>query len=137
MTVMRRTLVALVLAFAVLGAGCSSPQQPSTAVVAAQKQVQVWQAAVRADQKSLAAECPHTPIACVVDTADFTRLAAARAHLARAEAALERAEGSPVSTTSTCPTGSFCKVFKEPTTTTTCITTPGQTFGWCKPISSP
>jgi hypothetical protein len=93
---MRRSLVGLVLALAVLGAGCSS-EQPNAATVAAQKQVQVSQAAVRADLKTLETECPHTPIACVTDAAVAKKLTIAEAHFTQAVAALKRADpGLPV-----------------------------------------
>jgi hypothetical protein len=84
----RRTLIALVLALAVLGAGCSS--QPS-AVAVAQKQVRVWEATVRADAKAETAGC--LPGAGCPVGALTVKTCLAEQVLFQAEEALYRAEG--------------------------------------------
>jgi len=91
----RGTLVAVVLASAVLGAGCSSQSQPS-ATQTAKKQVQFWLAADQADLRTLRAECPTSSFSCEFSSPAGKKVLADEGHLARAELALERAEGQRV-----------------------------------------
>jgi PASTA domain len=101
---MRRTLVGLVLALAVLGAGCSS--QPS-AVAVAQQKVRALEATVRADSKAELTDCrPPTDRAGVVGTVCsapsrvmFVKIFSDESRLIKAELVLDRAEGDPTTTT--------------------------------------
>ncbi len=102
---MRRNLVALVLALAVVGAGYSFLNPTDTTVsqtpvaARAQRQVRHWVAEDQADLKAVKAECPGTPLSCVVDARASRKLFIAEKHLARAELHLDRAEGEPTTTT--------------------------------------
>lgn len=102
---MRRNLVALVLALAVVGAGCSSVNPTVTTVsqtpvaATAQRQVRHWLAEDQADLKAVKAECPGTPLSCVIDTRASRKLFIAEKRLARAELHLDRTEGEPTTTT--------------------------------------
>ncbi|MGB7052857.1 MAG: hypothetical protein WBG41_14935 [Acidimicrobiales bacterium] len=89
---MRRSLVGLVLALAVLGAGCSSPPQSTISIFAAQQNVATWASAVRADTKAEAKECLATS-RCALNPALKAKTRSDEAHLAQAQAALERAAG--------------------------------------------
>jgi hypothetical protein len=122
-----------VLTLAVLETGCSS--QPS-AVSAAQQNVQKWEAALRVDAEALRVQC-HLAEAAGKGCAEMGMLTAQynwdMAHVDQAQVALDRAEGHPVSTTTSCPAGpDSCGVFKEPsTTTTTCPHSPGMVTVHC------
>lgn len=97
----RRTLVGVVVVLAVLGSGCSS-QQPSAAVVAAQRSVRAWGSVVNADKKAELAYCfrrffTGAPAGqCSPSAALVTKIHADEQHLMQAEAILKRAEaGKP------------------------------------------
>jgi hypothetical protein len=84
--------VGLVLALAMVGAGCSSSPQSTVSILAAQQNVQVWASAVNADAKAEARECPATS-RCALNAALKVKTRSDEAHLVQAEAALDRAEG--------------------------------------------
>lgn len=91
---MQRTLVALVIALAVLGAGCSSPQQPSAAVQAARRSLDHWEAAAAAATKAEAKAClPGSGCPSEIYLPLEAKTCSAEAQVVQAEAALDRAEG--------------------------------------------
>jgi PBP1b-binding outer membrane lipoprotein LpoB len=92
----RLSLIGLVLALAVLGAGCSS--QPS-AVSVAQKQVRMWSAVEKADLKAADAACPGAIISCFIHSPAARKLVAAEQRLTKAQSSLNEAEGHPTTTT--------------------------------------
>jgi hypothetical protein len=93
---MRRSLVGLVLALAVLGAGRSSSPQSTISILAAQRNVQAWASAVNADAKAEAKECLGTS-RCALNPALKAKTRSDEAHLLQAEAALDRAAGHTAS----------------------------------------
>jgi len=89
---MRRSVVGLVLALAVLGAGCSSQPQSSIGIFAARQNVAVWESAVNADAKAEPKECLGAA-RCALNPRLQAKTRSDEARLIQAETALYRAEG--------------------------------------------
>jgi hypothetical protein len=81
-----------VIALAVLGAGCSSQQQPS-AVQVARKSLDHWETVAAANTKALQTECPGSESCGAADPTLRAKVCSDENHVVQAEAALDRAEG--------------------------------------------